>query len=274
MSEKDIQKNSNDILRYTKLVGENVSVKAFGQSIVSDRAYKKTERLALATHLITNHLDDSDNIVRELRGTSRSLLRVVARDTSLFNSVENLSTILTNVRLILSLIDLLFATHRVSIMNVRILKSAYIDFANFLTSSVDTSGATAVDLNQLFADTLPVNFAEQVANPEAAKEEQMEVKKPQQNQQKSATKIVKKEELKKEQKPTKNTSIKNKAISTNRRVVILDMIAKTGKITVKEVANQIPDTSPKTLQRELMSLVADGVLKKEGNKRWTTYTIV
>lgn len=43
------------------------------------------------------------------------------------------------------------------------------------------------------------------------------------------------------------------------------------KLTVKDISQAIPDCSEKTIQRELLSLVAEHVLKKEGERRWSTY---
>jgi len=60
----------------------------------------------------------------------------------------------------------------------------------------------------------------------------------------------------------------------DRRANILGLLQKKDRVTVKDVANVIRDVSEKTLQRELLALVAQGVLKKEGERRWTTYRLV
>ena len=36
----------------------------------------------------------------------------------------------------------------------------------------------------------------------------------------------------------------------------------------------LKDVSEKTVQRELFALVKEGVLKKEGEKRWSVYKLV
>jgi hypothetical protein len=43
---------------------------------------------------------------------------------------------------------------------------------------------------------------------------------------------------------------------------------------VKDVSAVVKDCSEKTLQRELLALVAQGVLKKEGERRWSSYVLV
>lgn len=63
-------------------------------------------------------------------------------------------------------------------------------------------------------------------------------------------------------------------IQKDRRATILGIVQKKDRITVKDVATVIKDCSEKTIQRELLALVRQGVLKKEGERRWSTYSLV
>jgi len=63
-------------------------------------------------------------------------------------------------------------------------------------------------------------------------------------------------------------------VQKDRRATILGLLQKKDRITVKDVAAVIKDCSEKTIQRELLALVAQGVLKKEGERRWSTYLLV
>jgi hypothetical protein len=58
---------------------------------------------------------------------------------------------------------------------------------------------------------------------------------------------------------------------SHRQDSILSLFDKKDKITVKDAVSAIEGCSEKTIQREIMSLVADGVLLKEGERRWSTY---
>jgi len=58
-----------------------------------------------------------------------------------------------------------------------------------------------------------------------------------------------------------------------RRETILELLRNKQKLTIKDVIGVISDCSEKTIQRELMTLVNDGVLKKEGERRWSTYSV-
>jgi DNA-binding transcriptional ArsR family regulator len=58
-----------------------------------------------------------------------------------------------------------------------------------------------------------------------------------------------------------------------RRERILSIIKDKGEATIKDVSVLMTDFSEKTIQRELMSLIKDGVLIKEGERRWSRYRV-
>ncbi len=60
---------------------------------------------------------------------------------------------------------------------------------------------------------------------------------------------------------------------SDRQQIILKELRNKGQLTVKDLAEKIKGCSEKTIQRELLSLVGSGVLKKEGERRWSRYSI-
>jgi predicted HTH transcriptional regulator len=67
---------------------------------------------------------------------------------------------------------------------------------------------------------------------------------------------------------TDNKTIKDK---NDRQDTIKSMLKGGIKLTIKDFAKNIKDCSEKTIQRELVEMVAKGVLKKEGERRWSKY---
>jgi DNA-binding transcriptional ArsR family regulator len=59
----------------------------------------------------------------------------------------------------------------------------------------------------------------------------------------------------------------------NRRERIMGIIKDKGHVTIKDVSTAITDVSEKTIQRELMSLISDRIIVKEGERRWSKYSI-
>lgn len=59
----------------------------------------------------------------------------------------------------------------------------------------------------------------------------------------------------------------------DRRTIILALIKQKPQLAVKDISKSIPDVSEKTIQRELLAMVAEGILAKKGERRWSTYSL-
>ncbi len=60
---------------------------------------------------------------------------------------------------------------------------------------------------------------------------------------------------------------------SDRRTIILALIKQRPSLSVKDFTKSIPNVSEKTIQRELLAMVAEGLLEKKGERRWSTYSI-
>ncbi|PIR83083.1 hypothetical protein COU19_02205 [Candidatus Kaiserbacteria bacterium CG10_big_fil_rev_8_21_14_0_10_56_12] len=59
----------------------------------------------------------------------------------------------------------------------------------------------------------------------------------------------------------------------DRREALLSFLRDKDKGSIKDISRSVPGVSEKTVQRELAALVAEGVLVKEGERRWSTYSL-
>ena len=64
------------------------------------------------------------------------------------------------------------------------------------------------------------------------------------------------------------------ASNGNRREAIISVLRSKGPSFIKDISTVVRDVSEKTIQRELQSLVLEGKVSKEGDRRWTTYRLV
>lgn len=77
----------------------------------------------------------------------------------------------------------------------------------------------------------------------------------------------------------KNTSMKSSGQTgsikdkSNRQETIISMLKKDKILTIKDFSKNIKGCSEKTIQRELINLMSKGVLKKEGERRWSKYSL-
>lgn len=60
----------------------------------------------------------------------------------------------------------------------------------------------------------------------------------------------------------------------DRRDAVLSVIRSKGVVHIKDISTHIRGVSEKTIQRELAALISDGIVKKEGERRWSSYSIV
>jgi hypothetical protein len=70
--------------------------------------------------------------------------------------------------------------------------------------------------------------------------------------------------------PLRTTSRKRKK---DRRASILTFMQQHESVSIKDVSDFLTDCSEKTIQRELLALVMQGILVKKGERRWSTYSL-
>lgn len=65
--------------------------------------------------------------------------------------------------------------------------------------------------------------------------------------------------------------VKDKKIDRQGRIIAL--LKNQTNLTIKDFVKVINDCSEKTIQRELIDLVDKGIVKREGERRWSTYSL-
>lgn len=60
---------------------------------------------------------------------------------------------------------------------------------------------------------------------------------------------------------------------SNRQESIINVLKNQSNLTIKDFSKVIKDCSEKTIQRELIELVDRGIIKKEGERRWSRYSL-
>jgi len=60
---------------------------------------------------------------------------------------------------------------------------------------------------------------------------------------------------------------------SQRQELIMNVLKGQSNLTIKDFSRVIKDVSEKTIQRELLELVERGVIKKDGERRWSRYSL-
>jgi hypothetical protein len=243
-------------------------VSPFGQNRAAEIAYKKAERLVLATYLVTNFVPKNESVRENVREHAQTLLAEVMGLRSGLHSVgrNRVGDVFARVRTILSLLDVVHASGHISNMNLEVLKCAYVDLIRFLKKSEDGVSAESVELDEEYFARTPTESQGQNIKGHFDIIKDRDVKDIKKD--KIDIKDIRSVSAKRPQ------SLRAKRRATSRRMAILDLVTKRGPVHIKDIAAEVTDCSEKTIQRELTSLIKDSVVKKEGSKRWTMYSLV
>jgi len=60
----------------------------------------------------------------------------------------------------------------------------------------------------------------------------------------------------------------------DRRETIVSVIRNKGTASIKDISTLVRGVSEKTIQRELIALIGLGMVGKQGERRWSTYTLL
>jgi predicted transcriptional regulator len=203
--------------------------------------FKKTEKIVAALYLVSNLLKDKEPIKWRLREKSMSLMSsvLVLNDEQSFDKDYAVRALFSDAIEILSTISLAHIGGLLSSMNYEILRTEIEKVVSVIKDNV----------------TLEKEAKGYVLSENFFKEDLIATKK-----------------VEKENQPIKDNSqpVQKK---NNRQEVILDLLRTKSNLTVKDVAQVVTNCSEKTIQRELIYLVDKGVVKREGERRWSRYSL-
>jgi hypothetical protein len=207
--------------------------------------YKKAERLSSAVFLVSNTIK-SDILKTKINELSINLVSLCAsvKDKTQAEVASLTSLIEINLIQTASLLDIASASGHVSDMNASILKQEFNNLTNELNQfRLNYKGISAIEsnfFNHKNEDILPEPTEARVDAP------------------KYLPPIGKNKNNRKE--------VREKAI--------IDLIRQRKNLNIKDISRSIKGCSEKTLQRMLLALIQAGVVKREGERRWSRYSLV
>ena len=204
--------------------------------------YKKTEKLATALYMVSNLFSDSEPMKWTLRTKISSLLSFIIGFRDILESKEEqfFVDVKTRILEIVSLLEIAFRSGLVSAMNFSILKGEFMKVVQFMGDARKSARHDA-DLKENFFEIPHTPRSLATVGGGA---------------------------------PLGHDSVLNIHKRTNRQNIIINLLKKKDSLTIKDIARTITDCSEKTIQRELISLIEVGVVKKTGERRWSKYSLV
>lgn len=236
--------------------------------------YKKAERLAKAIHMITPAFSESVSLKNRIDAIAvgivdSAILTSLAARTALSRELLALSSILSIARTggILSAMNTEIITREAHLLLQEV--ADYEEPRLFLDEAQTLSSISKISISKrsIYKKTEKTLLHKDISR----------------NNIKDKTKDRIKHSIKDSEKVSEKDNIKNikdkmqeskSAPIKERSEAVLAIIKSKGKATIKDISTMIRDVSEKTIQRELLSLIAHNIISKNGERRWSTYSIL
>lgn len=221
--------------------------------------YKKTEKLTTAMYMITNLFSDSEPMKWTLRKKMSELLSFTLgyKDLPQSHYYDFTHNVKTKILEIVSLLEVSSRSGLVSSMNFSIMKQEFSKLVSRLDQAEGTHNEYAnksVLTNNFFNVSGGSSVNDKVTSNTTTSEDDQ---------------ISQGHNIKDTKSVSDNALVKR----NYRQNVIIGLLKKKKEIDIKDITQVIRDCSEKTIQRELISLINSGVLKKIGERRWSKYSL-
>lgn len=214
-------------------------------------SFKKTEKIVSAIYLVTSLLKDNEPMKWELREGSMTLLSLLMtlNGTEPVDKNRLIQSFFSSSVQMISFLNISFISGLISEMNSSVLIHEINSLMEYLKANSISSTHPA---GFILSDTFFKVDDSQASQVEVGKGHHV---------------------LGGPSKSLKNNDILVKDKKNVRKNSILSLLKKDSHLTIKDFVKVIADCSEKTIQRELMDLVEKGVVKREGERRWSTYSL-
>lgn len=208
---------------------------------------QKSQKIVSALYLITDHIKDSDVIKWEIREEGITLVSnsLIANSDYPLEKDHAKKNISISLEKIIALLNITLVSNLISNMNASIVIHELESLINFIEKDNKENHLPGYILSDSFFKT---DIGDKV-----------------------------------EEKSDKghSDSLRTLPVSDTQKVAkqgdrkdsIIALLKKDSNLTIKDFAKVIKDCSEKTIQRELISLVKSGLVKRIGERRWSTYSL-
>lgn len=215
--------------------------------------FKKTEKITAALYLVSGLLKDEEPMKWELRDKAMDLVSSSFTASSSMPGDKNvvIQSIFSSALETISILNVAKVSHLISEMNHTLLVREIDNIIGLLRDRLAKSAESAgYVLSESFFRT-PSLF------PSGFKPDSRDSSRKENSQVGGITQGKSDAAIKKSQ----------------RQENIVNILKGQSDLTIKDFSKVIKDCSEKTIQRELLDLVQKGVIKREGERRWSKYSL-
>lgn len=261
MNEKDKNEVTYSISQPTK-----AELSLFQEKPELYSVFKRTQKIGYALYMISDLLDKSEPLRNVLRDRTNILLSLTvslsSKEKDRYKTIHSYLAVLYEI---MTLLDAGYFAGLVSEMNVRILKTVMVEVGELLNNEKPKYAP------QLLAtDFLEVKESEEYKRQFFIKDSShSKTIVPYTTSARLPVNVLN-TKLAVKDNPSAQATIANKS---DRATAILSLLKDGKERSIKDFLVSIKGCSEKTIQRELLSLVAAGLLKKKGERRWSRYSL-
>lgn len=258
-------KNTGGIGQYSvsaqPAAGSAISTEKYFKGHLTASLYDRAERIALAVHVVTSHVRDQHSVVERLNGRVHYVLDELLKSDIVRNEAA-LWRITAELRGLVTDIELLKFSGGIPANIAMLIIQATDDMASLMRAASQGISSTAL-ISESFFESRPV----------PRQSLRQSVPQPKNNGGNAAHPVTSTAPVSRTAAISGGSGIRNTSMHQSRRDRIIEIL-RSGPATVTEVASRMPDCGPKTVQRELATLVTERVIIAKGERRWRTYSVI
>ena len=232
--------------------------------------YKKAEKIAAAIYMITDFFDDTEPLKKNIRIAALSLIDLtLSLNTTLSPDRKSLLNHITRHSLsIISYSEIAARSGIESVMNHRIIKD---ELENFIRTIEEREVPQKLGRHFVLSDDFIKDeesffpSSKSIVRDSSHSASLNNSSKPAHTNIPVQPRVERPAIQKKEDKGTRKSE---------RQEAIISVIRQKGELSIKDLTGVIKGCSEKTIQRELLVLVDQGILNKVGERRWSRYSLI
>ena len=224
---------------------------------------EKIEKIIMAIYMVTDFFPKEDPLKLKIREKNLELMSFIMSFRN-FEKRDNSYRLILLVSEIKSLLKIALVAKSISKMNYTILFQEYKKIIDFVEKK-NSQNERFILLEEFFKED---------EKDEKISEEKRVTEKISKGQIPSKGHLENLKDIKKSKGQIKKKARKrNPELKESREQAIIKFIKDKKEVSIKDIIKVIKNCSEKTIQRDLVNMVNSGVLKKEGERRWSRYSI-
>lgn len=276
--------DKNNSIQNSSQSNNNVFYKTDNSALFTGKKYlsyvhKKSEKISNVLYLLAGFFDDNEPIKKTLKDKailflSKSCSLLSAKPLETLVIAKEINAVIFEI---ISLCDIAFHSGLIISNNNEVIRRELVSFMNIIDSIKDRDDKMGFILDEKF-------FSDPSVEKYLGHDKSAIVSGVSFMNQTSFSNVLDKGHFIKDNRMSFNNvrkETKSNVVGKSRddskqerRKTIIGLLASKPEITVKDISIAVSNCSEKTLQRELLDMVAQGLLKKTGERRWSKYSLI